>query len=490
MTPYKTLIEQQSPEVFVCTVPFPDLTPVGDDLVIETDRLLSHCLSSLNATVAELEADLAAALHRATTAAVGKAMDEATIQSQAKTIAKLRAEGVSSAILAEKEGVISYLSGEVVELRERVGSLEEELQAANQVTARVGSASAQAAEASAKLKHAEERIASMSAQLEGLTRRVSEGQKALDKRAQEAQESNQERARLSQAVELADKAKANALAAQAAGYEDRIAGLSSSHAAELAALRKELSQRPDVDAQEIEVQRREVERLRLALDKSVKNEDSLERIARVYREQIAKLEGDQVEQQATILRQRNRLEKMAEWEIEVAVSRYMVAHMAAATIYASDSGSVRILELDVSNLPGLADHQDISREHPICWWMASNGMGCLLAISTNLDAEGKTQLIMPAAEGDGGLPVAVDGVMPPKEEYTEIANAIANISAPAMLEQLVRVEATAHELMALHNPEVTRLVEAKVLRTRAAQKQQAYARKVADRKAKSPRARR
>jgi hypothetical protein len=52
MTPYQTLIEQQSSEVFVCTVPFPDLTPVGDDLVIETDRLLSHCLSSLNATVA------------------------------------------------------------------------------------------------------------------------------------------------------------------------------------------------------------------------------------------------------------------------------------------------------------------------------------------------------------------------------------------------------------------------------------------------------
>ena len=433
------------------------------DLFIERERLIDHMLESLRSDVVLLEGQLSIAhdKSRDLEMQVGalmseKVVDSATRAGQERLIVQLKADIKAAGRSASDEAAAARLGGMVVDLQGRVADLSAELERVTMVADRVSDATAQAADATARMNHAEALVKRLTTDVAGLNRALDEATKSVAGATQAKEEAESELSRVSAALQLADRSKANALASQAAAYDERIAKLVKSTSTKSAIGQGEL-QALQAKVKEGELAQRSV--------------GELEAVVRIYRDQIRQLEGEVSAQSETLLRQntlvRNQGEKVAEINRELLTTRYMIAYKMAAAIYHSDAGAVRILALNAGSLPGLMCHEDISLIHPVCWWMGATGMGCLLALSTNLDDDGRPKLIMPADIGEIGEAVPVPNTMPPKAEFGAIADAMAAINSEAMGAELDRAAATAEALFAHHSPEIARTVEIKLQRHRA-----------------------
>ncbi|MGL6448927.1 hypothetical protein ACSZNO_21625 [Aeromonas veronii] len=170
----EVIIRQESQEVYVVTLELASLTPTGESVEIERERLIDHIISNQYRDLAALRSELgvreqllAAATSKLSSLDGELAIERATSEGRQKVIERLTLESGSanSEAVQAKQATIERLAGECADLRARIGELERQLAASKEGEAAARDASARAADAYARLAHAEARRDELAATL-------------------------------------------------------------------------------------------------------------------------------------------------------------------------------------------------------------------------------------------------------------------------------------------------------------------------------------
>ncbi|WP_270820429.1 hypothetical protein [Aeromonas sp. Y311-2] len=468
----EVIIRQESQEVYVVTLELASLTPTGESLEIERERLIDHIITHQYRDLAALRSELgvreqllAAATSKLSSLDGELAIERATSEGRQKVIERLTLESGSanSEAVQAKQATIERLAGECADLRARIGELERELAASKEGAAAAGDASARAADAYARLAHVEARRDELAASLQ--SEQTDKNHLAVQLKDRQAKLATAEREvrQLRDSLAVADRGKQNALAA----LETR---LREAHALELQAVRSEYDGVAAVDQKELTTLRRQAKQvpdLEREIARLQEKCDGLLATNKTYKGNIKKLEAEQESFARTMEKAQNMLTVVnghyAQARRDVDYAYMSLRAFNNQPEYKSDSGRLTIMSLHPGHIQS-TDNETIHPDKPICWWNTPRGLGCVVMYSAApRDDDGEHYLIFPSFSVTvAGVDETIDiakAVMPPKDEWPAIIEHFKQMSAKEMQVAMEHSEAAAIAYTEMKNPDA----EAKIL---------------------------
>lgn len=460
MTEHKAIKDLTELEYDTYTITLPEdalMQGYGGLAAIEIDLLIRSIMDGLESKAADataakelLTAELATAKTRIATLVTESITHKAEMSAKERLIEQLKARTAAAGEVEELQAAAAMLSEQLVEQRYIAEGLAEKLQKLEGVNERATESSSQVADLTARLSHATSKLQRMESDLSSAQLAQRDAESKLTTATTELLETATRLKHAEEGLARADKAKQNALAAQKTALEDQFkgwkkveAGQVSINPQELAGLR---SQAAELDATKGELTkvRQQLESKAAALAEKDEINNNLIEINETL-EYTAKQQKCVMEEQHLLLGDRSRKLDYAELTIQ---------YLNQQAIYKNDYGRLSVMSLDPTNIKS-SDSHEIHPDKPICWWLNSNGLGCIVFLSAEKDSTGEHYLIFPSLmiEFETETKNVMDLIMPPKETWPAIIEVIEKLDNKEMLESMARGEAAANLYSSMRNPD-------------------------------------
>lgn len=440
-------------ETFVVDLAIEHVESMEGQPVVQYDKLVDAIISNLRSEVADLDSqvDLLQSERDAARTSSGKmAADNFSLQAKLAA-AQTRLGELEARMTTSEEAEALRVAGAM--LGERLAQAEAELEQlkARQVVlldaeARAGAHMASAADLSARLAHAESQIKLLREEKATQKLRLTEASGRLAAASERLQVIETELRHANEALARADKAKLNALASQAASYEERLraAAVASSEAVSLASteeLNRLKAQLDDLNQRnaDLELAKQGME------DKILEQERMLEDASHT----MTRMDLMMKEQHGILVARRKELD----------FQTYLMNMLNMQAQEKTDSGQLTIFSLYPENIIS-AEGQNIHQDKPICWWAGYNGIGCVVMLSAEPDSTGQHYLVMPKMmfeQSDGQKIDVSKCVTPPEKEWPLLVDAIMGMDRHAMIETLRAGEAAAIVYATQRNPDAEKM---------------------------------
>lgn len=445
-------------ETFRVTLPESALTAgYAGSLAVEIDLLTRHIMDSLNnkLTIATAERELAAdelatAKTRIATLVTESITHKAEMGVKERIIEQLKARTVSSSEVEELQAAAAMLGQQLAEQRALAEELAEQLSKLDGVNERATESSSQVADLTARLNHANSKIEKLEGELFSNQLVIKQATSKVNLLTNELQETVKKLKLHEESLSRADKAKQNALASQEAAFKEQMRGLSRIEAgksvisaAELAELRQKAAERDEAKA-DIEHLKQKAAQENIEFEEAKKLADEL----KALNEELDYTSQQQkcvLEEQHLLLKDRARKLDYAELTIQ---------YLNQQAIYKNDFGRLSVMSLDPTNIKS-SDSHAIHPDKPICWWLNSNGLGCIVFLSAEKDDTGEHYLIFPSLmiDFENESKNVMDLIMPPKDTWPAIIEVIDKLDNKEMLDSMARGEAAANLYSSIRNPD-------------------------------------
>lgn len=429
----------------------------GGLAAIEIDMLIRTLIDSLEAKAAEANAEkevireeLAISKTRIATLVTEAITHKAEMNARDRLIEQLKARSAAAGEVEELQAAAALLSEQLVEQRAITEDLSAKLIKLEGVNERATESSSQVADLSARLSHATSKLQRMEKDLSAARLAQGDAEGKLSTVTAELLDTATRLKHAEDGLARADKAKQNALAAQKTSLEEQFRGFRKVEAGQVSIQQQEL-----VDlrrkAAELDATNSELSKVRQQLDSKdaalAEKEEINSHLIEINEtlEYTAQQQKCVMEEQHLLLGDRTRKLDYAELTIQ---------YLNQQAIYKNDFGRLSVMSLDPTNIKS-SDSHAIHPDKPICWWLNSNGLGCIVFLSAEKDDTGEHYLIFPSLmiDFENESKNVMDLIMPPKDTWPAIIEVIDKLDNKEMLDSMARGEAAANLYSSMRNPD-------------------------------------